>query len=162
MHTVSSARSTCLVLKSAVECTATVLIPNSRQARRMRSAISPRLAMTTFSIMWSPLFDDEQRLAELDRLPVLGEYRGDASRLVRFDLVHHLHGLDDAKNLADLDFGADFDERLCAGRGGRVVRADHRRGHRTIVVARLVFARCGGWSRLRRPSAPASPSADGG
>src|SRR5882757_4160597 len=104
MHTVSSARSTCLVLKSAVECTATVLIPNSRQARRMRSAISPRLAMTTFSIMWSPL-------------------------------------LDDAKNLPDLDFGADFHERFCAGRGGRVVRADHRRRHRIVVVARLVFAR---------------------
>src|ERR1700676_2665346 len=150
MHTVSSARSTCLVLKSAVECTATVLIPSSRQARRMRSAISPRLAMTTFSIIWSPLFDDEQRLAELDRLPVLGEYRGDASRLVRFDLVHHLHGLDDAENLTDLDFRADFDERLCAGRGGRVVRADHRRGHRIIVVARLVLARGGRGSRRRR------------
>src|SRR5256885_16714176 len=81
MHTGSSASSTCLVLKSAVECTATVLIPSSRQARRMRSAISPRLAMTTFSIMRDicrgrghvkcsyglPLFDDEQRLAELDR-----------------------------------------------------------------------------------------------
>ena len=51
MQTVSSASSTCLVLKSAVECTATVLIPSSRQARRMRSAISPRLAMTTFSII---------------------------------------------------------------------------------------------------------------
>ena len=36
---------------SAVECTATVLIPSSRHARRMRSAISPRLAMTTFSSM---------------------------------------------------------------------------------------------------------------
>ena len=51
MHTVSSASRTCLVLKSAVECTATVLMPNSRQARKMRSAISPRLAMTTFSII---------------------------------------------------------------------------------------------------------------
>ena len=51
MQTVSSANSTCLVLKSAVECTATVLMPSSRQARRMRSAISPRLAMTTFSII---------------------------------------------------------------------------------------------------------------
>src|SRR5579859_1579064 len=174
MHTVSSASRTCLVLKSAVECTATVLIPSSRQARRMRSAISPRLAMTTFSIMsdrprWLrlargeicrgrghekyacglPLFDDEQRLAELDGLPVLGEYRGDASRLVRFDLVHHLHGLDDAKNLADLDFGAEFHEGLCARRGRRVIRADHRRGHRIAVGARLVLARRGSGGRRR-------------
>src|SRR5580658_3288182 len=108
MHTVSSAKSTCLVLKSAVECTATVLIPSSRQARRMRSAISPRLAITTFSII--ALFDDEQRLAELDRFTVLGEHRGDASRLVGFDLVHHLHGFDDAEYLSDFDLHADFYE----------------------------------------------------
>src|SRR5436853_4938650 len=42
------------------------LMPSSRQARRIRSAISPRLAMTIFSIM-SGLFEDEQRLAEFDR-----------------------------------------------------------------------------------------------
>src|SRR5664279_2469272 len=81
MHTVSSASSTCLVLKSAVECTATVFMPSSRQARRMRRAISPRLAMTTFSSIRS-LFDDEQRLAELDRLAVLGEHGRYPSRLV--------------------------------------------------------------------------------
>ena len=51
MQTDSSASSTCLRLASAVECTATVLMPSSRQARRMRSAISPRLAMTIFSSM---------------------------------------------------------------------------------------------------------------
>src|ERR1700744_3743680 len=93
MQTVSSASSTCLVLKSAVECTATVLIPSSRQARRMRSAISPRLAMTTFSIIAS--FDRGQRLTEPHRFAVLGENRGDPAALVRFDLVHHLHRFDD-------------------------------------------------------------------
>src|ERR1700722_12992919 len=110
MQTVSSASNTCLVLKSAVECTATVLMPSSRQARRMRRAISPRFAMTTFSIIWSPLFDHEQRLAELDRLAVLGEYGGDPPRLVGLYLIHHFHGFDDAQNLADFDFGADLDE----------------------------------------------------
>src|SRR2546430_5904952 len=69
-------------------------MPSSRQARRIRSAISPRLAMTIFSIM-GRLFDDEQRLAELDRIAVLGHDRGDATGPVGFDLVHHLHGLDD-------------------------------------------------------------------
>src|SRR5580700_941172 len=115
MHTDSSASSTCLRFASAVECTATVLMPSSRQARRIRSAISPRLAMTSFSIM--DLFDDEQRLAELDRIAVLRHDRGDAAGLVGLDLVHHLHRLDDAQHLADLDFIADLDKRLRAGGG---------------------------------------------
>ena len=46
---VSSASLTCFRSRSAVECTATVLIPSSLHARRMRSAISPRLAMTILS-----------------------------------------------------------------------------------------------------------------
>src|SRR5262245_47245208 len=49
MQTVSSASRTFIALASAVECTATVLIPISRQARWMRSAISPRLAIRTLS-----------------------------------------------------------------------------------------------------------------
>src|SRR5215207_9907075 len=102
MHTVSSASSTCFRLRSAVECTATVLMPSSRHARRMRSAISPRLAMTTFSSIGG-LLDHEQRLAELDRIAVLDEHGNDATALVGFDLVHHLHGLDDAKHITGLD-----------------------------------------------------------
>src|ERR1043165_2108902 len=106
MHTDSSASSTCFWLKSAVEGTATGLIPSSRHARRMRSAISPRFAMTTFSSMERLLFDDEQRLAEFDRVAVLHQDCGDASGFVRFDLVHHLHGFDDAQRVADVDFAA--------------------------------------------------------
>ena len=56
------------------------------------------------------LFDDEQRLAELDRVAVLGHDRCDAARFVRLDLVHHLHGFDDAQHLAGLDLVADLDE----------------------------------------------------
>src|SRR5580704_17793966 len=125
MHTVSSASSTCLVLKSAVECTATVLMPSSRHARNMRSAISPRLAMTTFSNI--ALFDDEQGLAEFDRLAIRGENGRDPALLVGLDLVHHLHGVDDAQNLAALDLGADLDEFLGAGRRRGIIGADHRR-----------------------------------
>src|ERR1700690_1128818 len=115
MHTVSSASSTCLVLKSAVECTATVLIPSSRHARKMRRAISPRFAMTTFSII--ELFDDEQRLAELDGLAVLRQHRRHPAGLVGLDLIHHLHGFDDAEYLSHLDFAADLHEGLRARRG---------------------------------------------
>src|ERR1035437_5075949 len=96
IQTVSSASSTCLVLKSAVECTATVLMPSSRQARKMRSAISPRLAMTIFSSMGNGLLNNEQRLAEFHGLAVLDQDGLNRSGLLRFDLIHHLHRLDDA------------------------------------------------------------------
>src|SRR6476661_10493943 len=48
MHTSSSANRTCSDSRSASENTATVSTPSSRHARMMRSAISPRLAMSTF------------------------------------------------------------------------------------------------------------------
>src|SRR3546814_21154727 len=51
MHTDSSAIATCLRLRSTVECTATVRMPRAWHARRMRSAILPRLAITTLSSM---------------------------------------------------------------------------------------------------------------
>ena len=49
MQTDSSAMRTCIASASAVECTATDLIPISRAARITRSAISPRLAIRIFS-----------------------------------------------------------------------------------------------------------------
>ncbi len=51
MQTDSSARRTYLASRSASECTTTVLMPSSRQARWTRSAISPRLAIRIFSNM---------------------------------------------------------------------------------------------------------------
>src|SRR5258707_15037034 len=54
MQTLSSASRTCMASASAVEWTATVRMPISRQARWMRSAISPRLAIRTFSNMPVP------------------------------------------------------------------------------------------------------------
>src|ERR1700743_2869367 len=92
MHTLSSARRTCMASASAVECTATVAMPISLQARLMRSAISPRLAMRIFSNMSGA---DEQCLAELDRRAV-GDadlQHGAAAR--RGDGVHGLHRFHD-------------------------------------------------------------------
>ena len=48
MQTSSSAKRTCSEFSSASEYTATVLMPSSRQAKMMRSAISPRLATRIF------------------------------------------------------------------------------------------------------------------
>src|SRR4051795_6925904 len=107
-------------------------MPNSRQARRIRRAISPRLAMTTFSSM-ATLFDYKQGLTELDRIAVARHDRGHPSRFVGLDLVHHLHGLDDAQNLADLDFITNLNKRLGAGRGRAVERANHGGGDHMLV-----------------------------
>jgi hypothetical protein len=48
MHTASSASLTYLASRSACEYTTTDWMPISRQARWMRSAISPRLAISIF------------------------------------------------------------------------------------------------------------------
>src|SRR4051812_23192833 len=97
MHTVSSARRTCIASASAVECTATVLIPISWQARWMRSAISPRLAISSLLIFTGPASsaEDDERLVELDRLGVGDEDFPHDAAFRRGDRVHHLHGLDD-------------------------------------------------------------------
>src|SRR3954470_14486507 len=101
MHTDSSASFTYFASVSASEWTTTVRMPSSRQARWMRRAISPRFAIRIFSNM--PSADDEQRLAVLDGLAVLDQHRLHYSRGVRFNLVHQLHGLDDADCLPFLD-----------------------------------------------------------
>src|SRR4249919_1165558 len=121
MHTDSSARRTYFASRSASECTTTVLMPSSRHARCTRSAISPRLAIRILSNSLSGFEagtsgDDEQRLPELDRLPVLDQDRLDDAGLVGLDLVHELHRLDDAERVAFLDRVADLDERLGARR----------------------------------------------
>src|SRR5262245_14712055 len=162
MHTLSSDRRTCMASASAVECTATVAIPSSLQARRMRRAISPRLAMRILSNMvpqrgewrvangeWSytatirhaPFatrsFNDDQRFAELDRLAVLDQDLRHGAGAGRGDLVHRLHGFDDQKRLADRDLGADLDERFCAGLRRPIGGPDHRRGHRARMLRQV-------------------------
>src|SRR5262245_44936424 len=110
MHTAWSANLTCSASASAVECTATEARPISRQARITRSAISPRLAISTFlnigrslSSCRSRRGDLEQCLAVLDRGAILDEDRHDRAGDVGLDLVHQLHRLDDAQHLTLID-----------------------------------------------------------
>src|ERR1043165_4079136 len=121
MHTASSASRTYLASRSASEYTTTDFTPSSRQARWMRSAISPRFAIRIFLNMpLAALFDDEQGLPEFHGLAVLAEDAGDRAGLVGLDLVHDLHRLDDADRLAFLDDLAHVGERLGARAGGAV------------------------------------------
>src|SRR6188472_1484503 len=91
MQTLSSASRTCMASASAVEWTATVAIPSSLAARRMRSAISPRLAMRILSNIG--LLDDEEGLAVFDRRPILDEDCRHGSSAGGGDLVEGFHGL---------------------------------------------------------------------
>src|SRR3970040_1449492 len=94
MHTLSSARRTCMAWASAVECTATVAMPSSLQARSTRSAISPRLAIRILSNI-APrlaLLDHRQRLAIFDRLAVLEENGDDGAGAGGGGLGSGVHG----------------------------------------------------------------------
>src|SRR5690606_15519937 len=131
MHTVSSAMARCMSSRSAVECTATVFNPSSLHARMMRSAISPRLAMSTFCIAasGSGSGDAEQGLIEFDRLAVVGRDSLDATARFGFDGVRPLHGFKDARYAAGLDGPAAFNGGR--GLGGRraVEGTEHGRAH---------------------------------
>src|ERR1041384_7443145 len=102
MQTFSSAKRTCNDSASAVECTATVRIPISRQARMTRRAISPRFAMRTFLNMRGRLdgCQPDQPLTVFHVLAILGQDLGDLAVGLGLDLVHQLHRLDDADDLA--------------------------------------------------------------
>src|SRR5690606_16130773 len=131
MQTDSSARRTCIKVRSAVEWAATVLMPNSLQARKMRRAISPRLAMSTFSSMGIRLAlalgNDDERLVVFHRLTVFHQDGFDHAGAAGFDLVHHLHGFDDADHVGGLHLLAHFHEGTGTRRGRTVEGADHRR-----------------------------------
>src|SRR5215831_10680197 len=89
MHTDSSARRTCRLSRSASLNTATVAMSSSRQARITRSAISPRLAISTFlNKAGSPGTRGggtrcALALAGVDRLPGAVRRAGDAFELER-------------------------------------------------------------------------------
>src|SRR6266545_4007083 len=118
MQMSSSANLTCRESESAVEYTATVWIPSSRQAQMIRRAISPRLAIRIFLNMgWEGprscrrgLSDLEQRLRVLHRLAVGYQSLEDLAVAVRLDLVHQFHRLDDAHHLTLLHPVSDLDE----------------------------------------------------
>src|SRR2546428_9219102 len=104
-------------------------MPSSLQARMIRSAISPRLAIKTFSNMqkWRQLLacestqtlaaasatfltNSEKHLAELHRFTILSDDFGDDAAGFRLDLVHHFHCLDNANHCVLSNFCSNIDE----------------------------------------------------
>src|SRR6476620_3213286 len=117
-------------------------MPSSLQARMIRRAISPRLAIRIFlniarrstssptedpALAALYLFDTKKCLAELHRLSILRQDLGNDARALGLDLVHHLHGLDDADHGVRSDLLACADVGRSIRRRRRVERAHHRR-----------------------------------
>src|SRR5262245_48807671 len=110
MHTSSSANRTWSAFSSASENTATVLMPSSRHAWMMRSAISPRLAIRIFLNIWLSRApgaglrrpDGEQPFAVVNGSTVLHVHLHDFTVAFGVDLVHQLHRFDDAEHLTGL------------------------------------------------------------
>src|SRR5690242_18835404 len=100
MHTDSSASWTCRLARSASDWTATVLMPISRHARMMRTAISPRLAINIFLNISVLRFDLKQRLAVLHRVAVGDQRFHDTARGRRQHIFADFHRLDRGHRLA--------------------------------------------------------------
>src|SRR5580658_2309090 len=91
-------------------------------------SLTPLAQLTTLTPLarLTPLSDSDrkQRLAEFDGLAVGDEALDDFAGSVGLDLVHQLHGFDDADDLALVHMIADSDEGRSAGRRRAIVGAD--------------------------------------
>ena len=100
MQTDSDARRTYLVSASASECSATVRMPSSPQALRIRSATSPRLAITSLSIIRSELaavfLDHKQRFPIFHGIATVLQDFFDYPADFGIHLVEDLHSLNHA------------------------------------------------------------------
>ena len=130
MQTAISALRTWMASRSASEWAATVRRPSVRQARWMRSAISPRLAMRT--VLNIGLIDPEKRLAGIDLVTGGDEHGPDGSIALGFHLVEDLHGLDDADGGTRPHGLPDLYEGGLAGRRRQIDGAGQRGGNRRL------------------------------
>src|SRR5689334_17458864 len=103
---------------------ATALMPSSLQAQMTRRAISPRFATRIFLNMnmtcrarSRPLLlaNAEDWHAVLDGAAVVDEHLRDYPGNLSFDLVHQLHGFNDAQHLPLFHRIAYLHEWRCAG-----------------------------------------------
>src|SRR5579875_164431 len=146
IQTASSAILACKARRSAVEYTATVLIPNSRHARIMRIAIVPRFATKTFlnTVLTAPLkaslliralprLQYHQRLTVADGLCVLTQNSDDAPFYFGRNLIHHLHCLDNTQWLAFSHHISLLNKGRSIGRRRAIKGSNHRASHQNLV-----------------------------
>lgn len=74
---------------------------------------------------FAKLTNNEQGLAEFDRLPVFDQNLTYGATGISVDFIEQFHGFDDAQGVAFLDHRAYLDEGRCARRGGAVESANH-------------------------------------
>ena len=114
-----------------VECTATVAIPSSFAARRIRksdfAAIGDQNFLEHLTYFLPPPPDHEQRLAISTGCAILDQYGGHGAGFMRDDVVERLHRLDQQHLLAAGDMRADLDKGLGVGARPQIDGADHRR-----------------------------------
>src|SRR5579884_970707 len=120
---------------------ATVRRPISLQAQITRSAISPRLAISTLRMANGA--ESEELLSVFDRLSVLHKALHNLAGTVALDLVHQLHGFDDAEHLSGLHVVADLHECRRSWRWRLIKRADDRRLHNVQRSFFRLARRCG-------------------
>src|SRR6185437_16028467 len=136
MAIASSARRTARLSRSASLNTATVFKPSSRAAWMMRTAISPRLAMSSLSNIGperdngvSAGLEQQQCLPGLDRRLVVDEEPDDLAAGVGIDLGELLHHLDQADDVALLHAVAFLLVGRRLGRGTAVEDSRQRTDH---------------------------------
>src|SRR6266568_7393637 len=107
MTIVSSASFAASISRSASLITWTVLMPSSRAARMMRTAISPRLAMSSLAIdmvlLGRSALQFDKGLPGHDRLLVLDKELGIAARFLGGNGREGFHDLDQSDGVTDGD-----------------------------------------------------------
>src|SRR3954451_22946899 len=107
---------------------------------RLPAEIDGRFSQSMASSSSSATGDHRERVAALDRVAFGDRQLGDLARLVRGDLVLHLHRLDDRDQRALLDLVALADEHLedvpLQRRGERVAAAGAARGLALALLRR--------------------------
>ena len=121
----------------------------------------PRRLAIRICLSWSRLIYHHQRVSVLECLRMFRQDLNHGAALVGLDLVHDLHGFDDADGIAFLDDTAHLDEGFCTRTGLAVESTDHGGfdhmpggfGCRGGVCARLVWGgRCPGFGlKVCRP-----------
>src|SRR6185503_14235345 len=115
-----SAILTARLSRSASLCTATVSSPSSRAARMIRTAISPRLAISSRlkrSATRSSRLDDGERLPRLDGAFVLDQEAHDPAGRVGRHFAELLHDFDQPDRVTGFDRVAFLDVGLGVRRG---------------------------------------------